>query len=135
MWNVGLYDLHAISKRGHTTSVYHDCAHLKNAGNAYALYDRLVDMLKSLRAKVFARNASELCLSRRCHAHNEAVSPPGAPLPESYDFGGDLPGLAGGGEAGAPLPQGGLTEDGRRRRLSLRTRLRSWSWSLGTLSR
>ena len=132
MWNVGLYDLHALSRKHGSAGIYHDCAHLKTSATAFALYARLGAMLNALRAQVFEPAASanaRLCASARCRAHNAAVMPPGAPGPEFFDFGSALPTFGTDGAAvdadaassavGAPLPQGGLTDDGRRRRRRL----------------
>lgn len=127
MWNVGLYDLHALSKRLASPGAYHDCAHLKTSAAAFALYTRLGQMLAALRAEIFESQSAPLCLSSRCRAHNAAVMPPGAPTPEQFDFGAALPlGLGAGGSDGATgaeaLARAELSDEARRRRLTDRPR-------------
>lgn len=105
MWNVGLYDLHALTAKQPHSSLYRDCAHLKDSSAAFAFYDQLLAMIGSLREKVFATDSSALCQSKRCSRHNEKVMPLGTKTPEPYEFPhGD--GLYGDGAYGADVLYG-----------------------------
>lgn len=88
MWNVGLYDLHALTRDaerlGRTSAIYRDCAHLKDASAAYELYGRLRTMLESVREAVLGEGSAQLCASVRCRRHNAEVAPDGAPVPEPF---------------------------------------------------
>lgn len=109
---MGLFDLHALSLAAPgRLALYHDCAHLRAAPPAYALYARLGRMLGALRAQVYEGQAGALCASARCRAHNAGVAPPGAPFAERYDFGGALPGLG----AADPADEAAAGRSGRRR--------------------
>mmetsp|Transcript_20715 Transcript_20715/g.65338 ORF Transcript_20715/g.65338 Transcript_20715/m.65338 type:complete len:237 (+) Transcript_20715:353-1063(+) len=88
LWNVGLFDLHALTQRpgtgGH--AIYRDCCHLKTSALSFDIYVPLFDMLSTLRTEVVsARDRGGLCASARCKEHNLLAQPAGAaPYAEPY---------------------------------------------------